>query len=685
MHTVEFSTVCTFFYFMKRVIIITLLLSCATSLYAQVDSTEHKVLVEEVTVQGKAIKNNGLDVSPDDQTQVLIDNLLYNINGVSLIKRGNYAQEPIIRGLNPNQINTTVDGMYIFGACTDRMDPISSYVEPNNLNSIKLNFGPSDEQIGPSIGGGFDFKLMRAKLNAPRFFSGNFGAGYETNSNAYRVLGSIQLSKKRWAILANTIYRKAQNYHEGGGREILFSQYEKINFAVNSVFALNENHSFFMDYIQDNGSNIGYPALTMDVSYANAKIGSISHQYKRRGRKIYQWDTKLYINYIDHAMDDSKRPDSLVPIRMDMPGTSATAGFYSNVSIRASKNHFVKVKLNSFVNDLHAEMTMYPTVGAEMFMLTIPDTRRIVSGIDVSDKILIGQKAKLTGGLRFDFVHSSITTEIGRQTLTSIYSKDLTKEQILINSFVQGSYNLSKKTILSAGVAKAMRAPSAQEMYGFYLFNRLDNYDYLGNPDIKVEQSWNINAELTYRTKKMVLTGKVFAYFFEDYITGRKKPSYSAMTSGATGVKQYTNIDKATIAGGEIEFKWKLSKHFLFSSSNAYSYGEDGDHVALFMIPPFKSINSLTYLIKGIRMQVKYTTAIAQNHVDYDIYGEQRTPEFNLFDFSVGKTFDINERYKYNISLALNNIFDTRYFEHLDVMKINRQGRNLLVNMKFTF
>lgn len=669
----------------KNFILIFFLCFIAINSTAQQDSTEQSVLVEEVTVKGKSAKNNGLDVKQDDQTQVLIDQLLYTINGVSLIKRGNYAQEPIIRGLSPQQINTTIDGMYVFGACTDHMDPISSYVEPNNLSSIKLNFGPSDEQIGASIGGGFNFNLMKAQLNANHFISGSLGTGYETNSNAYRVLGGIQFSKNRWAIQANGIYRKAQNYRESGGREIHFSQYEKYNFAVNGVVALNENNKLFVDYVQDNGTNIGYPALTMDVSYANAKIGSISHQYRRSGKRIYFWETKMYYNFIDHAMDDTKRPDSLVAMHMDMPGTSKTAGFYSNASIRLGKKHFAKVKLNGFANDLHAEMTMYPSNGAEMFMLTIPDTRRMLLGLDFSDKILLSMKMKLTAGARIDYVHSSITTEIGRQTLTSIYNGDLTKTTFLFNGFLQGSYDFSKKLNLSGGVAKAMRAPSAQEQYGFYLFNRLDNYDYMGNPDIKIEQSWNANVEMTYRNKKMAVSAKLFSYFFEDYITGRKLSGYSSMTSGATGVKQYTNIDHALIAGAELTFKWRILKQLFFSSSNAYSYGEDDNHIALFMIPPFKTTNTLTYVLKGYKIQLENITAMAQNHVDFNVYGEKRTPSFNVMNLSVGKTFTFKERYKYNIGLSLNNIFDTAYFEHLDVFKINRQGRNLLVNMKFTF
>jgi len=669
---------------MLKTIIVLCFIALSYDSYSQIDSLDQDVLIQEVTVQGKGLKDNGLEIKQDDDVQILIDKLLYNINGVSLIKRGNYAQEPIIRGLNPSQINTTVDGMQIFGACTDHMDPISSYVEPNNLSSIRLNLGPNADQVGASIGGGFDFKLNKAKLGADKFVSGTVGTGYETNASAYRVLGSVQLSKKRWAVKANSIYRKSQNYTDGNQREIHFSQYEKLNFGVSSVFALNENNFIYLDYLQDDGRDIGYPALTMDVSFANAKIGSVSHLYKRTGKTLYRLESKIYYNFIDHAMDDTKRPDSLISMHMDMPGTSWTGGFYSNASLRFGEKHFVKIKLNGYSNDLHAEMTMYPTVGAEMFMLTIPDSRRTVFGIDLSDKILLTDKLKLSAGFRFDYAASSITTEEGRQTLSSIYTGELDRTHYLFNVFTQLNYKLTKKLSVSGGVAKAMRAPNAQELYGFFLFNRFDNYDYMGNPDIKQEESWNFNISTRYRLEKLVFTAKVFAYYFKNYIAGEKLSGYSAMTAGASGVKQYTNLDNAIITGAEVGFKWRINKKLFFSSMNAFSYGEDHKHRALFMIPPLKSINTIVYSIKGYNVSLKYTTAMAQNHIDYDFYGENSTREFNLFDLSAGKTFKV-KRFKYDVNIALDNIFNVPYYEHLDVMKINRQGRNLLVSFKFTF
>lgn len=653
---------------------------------AQDDSTKFQknTLIEEVIVRGEVKKNNAQTVENNNNVQLSVDKVLAATCGVTLIKRGNYAQEPTVRGLNAGQINTTIDGMQMFGACTDRMDPISSYVEPNNLRSISLNLGPNDEQFGSSIGGGFNFKLVKPTMGAAKFFSGSAGAGYETNGNAYRGLGLIQLSKKKWAIQANSIYRKSENYVAGGNREVLFSQFEKCNLGVSGILQLAKNNTLSVDYLQDNGSNIGYPALTMDVSFANAKIASVSHQYKNTARKFYELETKAYYNFIDHAMDDTKRPAELVPMHMDMPGTSQTMGFFSNASIRLAKKHLVKVKLNSYLNDLHAEMTMYPDAGAEMFMLTIPDARRMLIGLDVSDKFYLNSKMNLAFGFRTDFARSSVITLMGRQTLTSIYSGDLTKYTLLFNGFAQVTGKIGRNSSLTGGLARASRNATLQETYGFYLFNRLDNYDYLGNPDILTENSWNVNIGAEMKGDKLGISGQLFGYFFENYIAGTKRLDYSAMTIGATGVKQYENLDHASIVGGEVKLTYAIRKNLVFSSQNSISYGTDDEGKALPLIPPFKSMNAVKYKWKQIIFDVTYITGALQNHVDFDKYGEMPSAEFNVLNASAGRGFKFKTSSVF-VNFTVDNMFDAAYSEHLDFMSINRQGRNFILSLTYNF
>ena len=46
------------------------------------------------------------------------ENILSRMQGVTLIRRGAYGQEPMFRGLSNGQLNVTIDGMKVFGACT---------------------------------------------------------------------------------------------------------------------------------------------------------------------------------------------------------------------------------------------------------------------------------------------------------------------------------------------------------------------------------------------------------------------------------------------------------------------------------------------------------------------------------------------------------------------------------------
>ena len=669
----------------KMKIVSSILICCITIFsWAQNDTSSvvKNKLLEEIVVSGKLSDGLKDQFSNNTNEHLLTDKLLENMSSVTLIKRGNYAQEPTIRGLNAGQINTTIDGIQMFGACTDRMDPISSYVEPINLESINLATSPSGEQFGSGIGGGINFKLKKAELGQEKVFSGIVGAGFESNSNAMRFLGGFQFSKKRFAIQINSIYRKASDYFAGDRQKIDFSAYEKWNVSGNAIFAINSQNSIVLDYLQDDGRNIGYPALTMDVSFANAKIGAISHLLKRTGKKFYALETKLYYNYIDHAMDDTKRPAELVPMHMDMPGTSQTFGFYSNSSWRFGQKQFVKIKMNGFQNDLHAEMTMYPKVGKEMFMLTIPDTRRSLLGIDLSDKWLLSKKVTLEFGGRAEYAISDITTQLGRQTMTSFYSDTITKKHLIWNAFLQSNVKLNRLFFLHGGVSKATRAPTLQELYGFYLFNRIDNFDYLGNPDIKPESSWNFNLGFTVNTKKVSVEGKLFSYFFSNYIAGVKLDDYSPMTIGASGVKTYTNLNSAVLAGFELKGKYNIVKNFQFNTVNSFSYAEDGSHSALPFIPPYKSINQLKYDLKGYVFQVEYIGAASQKHVDFERYGDVPSNEFHILNAGLAKTFKV-KRFTYVVQFSANNIFDRVYFEHLDLMSIPRQGRSF--ELKFTF
>ncbi len=114
------------------------------------------------------------------------------------------------------------------------------------------------------------------------------------------------------------MFRDADNYTDGNGQEVQFSQFRKFNVSATSGVSLAENKLLEGSIIYDKATDVGYPALPMDVSLAEALITSLKFEYVPKSSQITNWETKIYYNTITHKMDDTKRPS--VPIHMDYAG-----------------------------------------------------------------------------------------------------------------------------------------------------------------------------------------------------------------------------------------------------------------------------------------------------------------------------------------------------------------------------
>ena len=104
----------------------------------QVDSVQ-QIQLKEVTITGKS----GLDSKNEAKPLASVDEYMEKQGKMNLIKRGNYAWEPVINNMTTERTSVTIDGMKIFCACTDKMDPVSSYVEISNLSKIYIGSGLS--------------------------------------------------------------------------------------------------------------------------------------------------------------------------------------------------------------------------------------------------------------------------------------------------------------------------------------------------------------------------------------------------------------------------------------------------------------------------------------------------------------------------------------------------------------
>ena len=608
-----------------------------------------------------------------------LDEFLESSRSINMVKRGAYAWEPTMNDMASERLAITIDGMQIFGACTDKMDPITSYVDVSNLSEAEIGSGQQGAVFGNTIGGGINLKLDKSDFE-PTGWNGSLESAYESNNKMRVFGGELNYSDEKFYVNTDAIYRKADNYKAGGNKEVNFSQFEKYNFSVNSGYKLTADKSITATLIYDEARDVGYPALTMDVSLARAVIGSIGFNQDTLFGNFSNWESKVYYNNIEHVMDDTTRPD--VIIHMDMPGWSETGGFYTQANFNKEKNHFF-FKLDGYYNKSYAEMTMYPTNSYEplMFMLTWPDVRTKDVGFYAEDHIDFG-KASLKLSTRLAYHSNTVVDEFGLNSLKIFYPEmDKTNTRFL-KSFSAQYHRMMNDFHFNGGVSYGERAPSVSEGYGFYLFNSFDNHDYIGDPNLNTESSADANVSLTYKRSVFEVTAAANYFRVYDYIIGKVDNSLSTMTIGAAGVKIYTNLDYAQLFNTSLSGRYNISNAFKLTGSLSYHRGVDNDGENLPLISPisyrsaidfYKNQYSASLSLEGAAEQTNYNPA----------YGETKSAAYATISASFGKRFFINDNDLF-VKAGIQNILDTNYSSYTDWNNIPRMGRNIYATISYS-
>src|SRR5690606_8361750 len=100
---------------MKHLVIIFLVLFIGLNTRAQHIHSESDTVktLEEVSVT--AITKRKIET--ELKMAVSVDEFLASTDGISFIKRGAYAWEPLLNNMSTERSTVTIDGMHVFGAC----------------------------------------------------------------------------------------------------------------------------------------------------------------------------------------------------------------------------------------------------------------------------------------------------------------------------------------------------------------------------------------------------------------------------------------------------------------------------------------------------------------------------------------------------------------------------------------
>lgn len=624
--------------------------------------------------------DNKFNVLEQNIIQVLnsTDDMLKYNNSIDFITRANFASEAVIRGYSQDRLNVTIDGMRMFSACIDKMDPVTSYIEVENLKSSEVSADKSDMSHGMSVGGSLNFITNKPEHNDQISFV--IDNQYSTASEYYNSKSKFKYSTGNFATLASFSIKNAGNYSAGNNTPIGNSGFEKQNFKLNTSYKSGEKTTHSLEYIYDHSADVGYPALIMDTRKTQMNFVSYQFLYSNISDVMMNWETKIYYNNISHLMDDYDRSEEEINNRIIMPGMympmdghTETMGFTTNTKLLFGHD-ILKLSLDAYKMNAFSDMTMeLLETHRKMYLENLGDIGTYSGGLfggyftQLDDNIML----KLNG--RVDFTTRTVNSEFSRAITESYWGNHFSVNYLQFNTSANIQYDFNKNSEMQFTVSRVERAPTHLESFGFYIYNIADNSIYIGNPDLHKEKSYSVNLGYNYKIGVVNVKVNLFNDYIIDYIAGIKDDGINVLPGFAQSFKLFQNIGDANVLGLESSLQVNLSEEFGFLTKVKYQNSQSLKYnESLPFTPPLSGLLNVSYSGEDLVSVVSAEFASAQNNISQHITLEDRTPGYVI----------LNLRNNYKISsiftarFGIENLFDKYYYTHFSVNNLPNLGRN---------
>ncbi len=245
--------------------------------------------------------------------------LLQDTPGVSLFGAGGISSLPAIHGLADDRIRIEINGMGLMSACPNHMNSAMSYIDPSNIDSIKVFHGVSPVSVGgDSLGGTIQVNSKPPEFAGPGkglLATGQTGLFYRSNGDAKGGNLSASLASEYLNLSYNGSTTKSGNYSaakafktvapgtEGGepipGDIVASSAYHANNQELGLALR-HSNHLLRLNIVRQNVLFEGFPNQRMDMT-ANDDT-----QSNLRYSGTYGWGdliARIYHQKTRHKMD----------------------------------------------------------------------------------------------------------------------------------------------------------------------------------------------------------------------------------------------------------------------------------------------------------------------------------------------------------------------------------------------
>jgi len=675
----------------KRVVALSL--ACVSSLMAAQEVTMQAIDVN-ASVDTEVIKDiHGEDVKSAD----LAEALFKATPTISLVRRSGIANDIILRGMKKDNINITIDGMKLYGACPNRMDPPVSHVLTNNIDYIEIDEGPFTVEDSGALSA--DVKIHTIQPTAQWHGDVNVGLGsWGYQKGAFTLSGGTDTVK----VLVSASTETSDQYEDGDGNDFYeqiqreidagkvsskvqyqdkykdLDAYDKKTFMAKLFWNITDNQELRLSYTANQSDDVLYPSSKMDAIYDDSDLYNMEYTAKELGRYSKELYVQLYRSEVEHPMSTVYRNMAL------MMGDS-THKLTTQVDGARIKNSF---DLDAHTVTVGADYTLRNWDGA-YYLNGVPldeasggtkpfhsiydvDTKNI--GLYMRDQVSMGALS-LDMGLRYD------TTDI-----ESEYATQQDNDYDEVTGYLLATYHLDPTLKIYGGFGRSSRVPDAKELY--WVGSKGNE---IGTPDLDNTINYEFDMGVQKQFDSATVKFKAFYSMLDNFI------AYNATKAA----NNYENVD-AKIYGFELSGSYFATDALYFDYGIAYQRGKKDDPLEgetgtdMPEIPPLK-LNLAANYDWDESLNLRAEMIASDKWSDYDEEnGEQALDGYAVFNLKATKTFADH----FEVTIGVDNIFDKTYAvsntykdlillptntEDDTIMLMNEPGRYFYTNLRYKF
>lgn len=691
-----------FNYSKKHRLLSNILTPCVLAALASMAQAEELVLPNVAVSAEKLADINASAVNSSDSASLLADE-----PGVTLYRAGGVSSLPAIHGLADDRVRVKLDGMDLIASCPNHMNPPLSYIDPTNIDNIKVYAGITPVSVGgDSIGGTIMVNSAKpefAAAGAGNLVKGQISSFYRSNNDAYGGNVSATFATETFSANYSGSTSKADNYEAGKnfkttnvtGRtghtlaldEVGSTAYETRNQTLGLAFK-SGNHLV--------EAKFGYQNMPEQL-YPNQRMDLLDNEQKRINLRYlgeYDWgalEARAYNETVDHYMDfgpDKKflYTDGNTTQGMPMNTKGKTTGVSVKGDVKLSEQDVLRLGTEY---QHYALQDWWPAVVGSMGMgpndfININDGERERSAVFAEWEKRITADFTTLAGLRYEQVKTSAGMVHGYNSSTApivISGMDMMNQKrdaVAFNNSdrnktdnnwdvtAMGRYVANPNTDLEFGVARKVRSPNLYERYTWSTADMMtimnntvgDGNGYLGDVNLKSEKAYTVSTTLDWHAANRDWELKATPYYTHvtDYIDAvQLTPTTNAFTS-----LRYTN-QSARLYGLDVTGHMPLAQTgaglFALKGLLNYTNGENratGDD--LYNIMPLNGKLTLTHNYQAWDSALELQMVKAKDHTS-DARNEIKTAGYSL----------INLRSSYNwkqarLDFGVENLFDKHYY-----------------------